>query len=222
GEFHSPRDYDGHGSHTASTAAGDYGVPMTVDGKDFGKFSGVAPAARVAMYKALWHKADGTASGNNSDINKAIDEAVGDGVDVGIGLGSAVPSSPLVLSTDAALSGADATSARLCFSKTWDPAHPEGFLDPAKVAGKIVVCDRGTSDRVDKSKAVKEAGGVGMVLANTSPNSLNVDFHSVPTVHVSDTDGAPIKAYVSGTANPTASLSASVKKIVEAPSVASF
>jgi hypothetical protein len=62
-----------------------------------------------------------------------------------------------------------------------------------------------------------------MVLANTSPNSLNADFHSVPTVHVSDTDGAAIKAYVSGTADPTASLSAGVKVTgTEAPSAASF
>ena len=49
-----------------------------------------------------------------------------------------------------------------------------------------MVCDRGTNDRVDKSLAVKEAGGVGMILANTSPNTLNADFHAVPTVHVND------------------------------------
>ena len=69
------------------------------------------------------------------------------------------------------------------------PGRPaRGVLDPAKVAGKIVVCDRGTNARVDKSLAVQEAGGVGMILANTSPNSLNADFHSVPTVHVDDVD----------------------------------
>ena len=35
---------------------------------------------------------------------------------------------------------------------------------PAKVAGKIVVCDRGVNPLVNKSLAVKEAGGIGMVL----------------------------------------------------------
>ena len=39
-------------------------------------------------------------------------------------------------------------------------------LDPAVVTGKIVVCDRGIYARVDKSYAVMEAGGIGMVLAN--------------------------------------------------------
>ena len=35
------------------------------------------------------------------------------------------------------------------------------------MTGKIVVCDRGVNDRVEKSAEVKQAGGVGMVLANT-------------------------------------------------------
>ena len=39
----------------------------------------------------------------------------------------------------------------------------------------------------DKSLAVKDAGGVGMVLVNPSPNSVNADFHFVPTVHLEDT-----------------------------------
>ena len=69
------------------------------------------------------------------------------------------------------------------------------MLDPAKVAGKIVVCDRGVNARINKSLAVKEAGGVGMILFNTADNSLNADFHFVPTVHVSHADGTAIKAY---------------------------
>ena len=70
------------------------------------------------------------------------------------------------------------------------------------------VCDRGVNARIDKSQEVKRAGGVGMVLTNTTPNSLNADLHFVPTVHVDDVAGAAIKAYVAATAAPTASLSA--------------
>ena len=69
------------------------------------------------------------------------------------------------------------------------------MLDPAKVAGKIVVCDRGVNARVNKSLAVQEAGGVGMILVNTSASSLNADFHFVPTVHLQSTDRAAVKAY---------------------------
>ena len=58
------------------------------------------------------------------------------------------------------------------------------MLDPAKVAGKIVVCQRGVTARVNKSLAVQQAGGVGMILFNSPDSSLNADFHFVPTVHV--------------------------------------
>src|SRR5262249_54785904 len=53
-EVASPRDINGHGSHTASTAAGDYNTPFEVDGNVLGNGSGMAPAARIAVYKALW------------------------------------------------------------------------------------------------------------------------------------------------------------------------
>ncbi|MFZ8346271.1 PA domain-containing protein, partial [Staphylococcus aureus] len=57
-------------------------------------------------------------------------------------------------------------------------------MDAAKAAGKIVVCDRGQNARIEKSQAVKEAGGVGMILVNVTPASVDNDFHAVPTVHI--------------------------------------
>ena len=47
-----------------------------------GNVSGMAPAARLAIYKALWNQPDGTASGATADLVSAIDDAVADGVDV--------------------------------------------------------------------------------------------------------------------------------------------
>ena len=73
-------------------------------------------------------------------------------------------------------------------------------LDAAKVAGKIVVCDRGVIDRVAKSAEVKRAGGVGMILANVTASSEDVDLHAVPTVHVNPPATQLIKDKV--TANP--------------------
>src|SRR5690606_16612562 len=64
----SPRDTNGHGSHTAGTAAGNHGVPMSVLGQDMGLGSGMAPAAHVAVYKALWQTADGNGSGTTSGL----------------------------------------------------------------------------------------------------------------------------------------------------------
>ncbi len=76
-DFDSARDHDGHGTHTASTAAGNAGVNATVLGVDRGVVSGIAPRAHIIAYKGL-----GNLGGFGSDLAAAIDQAVADGVDV--------------------------------------------------------------------------------------------------------------------------------------------
>ncbi|WP_246017231.1 S8 family serine peptidase [Micromonospora pisi] len=77
GELLSPRDMEGHGTHTASTAAGLPVDNVSIDGRNFGSVSGVAPDAQVAVYKVLWG-----GSGADADIIAGIDAAVADGVQV--------------------------------------------------------------------------------------------------------------------------------------------
>ena len=278
GEYASPRDGDSHGSHTASTAAGNARVPATVDGVDYGTITGVAPAAKIAAYKVCWSGPDPTVETDDgcatSDLVAAIDQAVADGVDVinySIGgsaaqttvsptdqafLGAAaagifvsasagnsgpgastldnaspwvttvaassIPtyeatvtlgdgkkyggasitvdrtagatplSGPLVSSTSVALAGA--ANANLCFA---------GSLDPTTAVGKIVVCERGSNDRVAKSAEVKRAGGIGMVLVNVVPGSTDLDSHSVPSVHLDAKYHDAVLAYAA-TAGATA------------------
>jgi subtilisin family serine protease len=76
-EFDSARDDDGHGTHTASTAAGNAGVEASIYGVPRGTVSGIAPRARIIAYKGL-----GNLGGFSSDLAAAIDQAVADGVDV--------------------------------------------------------------------------------------------------------------------------------------------
>ncbi|EEE54331.1 hypothetical protein OsJ_01304 [Oryza sativa Japonica Group] len=86
----SPRDAVGHGTHTASTAAGAVVPGAGYYGLARGAAKGGAPASRVAVYKAC--SLGGCAS---SAVLKAIDDAVGDGVDVvsiSIGMSSAFQS----------------------------------------------------------------------------------------------------------------------------------
>ena len=296
-EFMSVRDYNGHGTHTASTSGGNYGVKGTGPSAGFAPMSGIAPRARIAAYKALWSTQDAsTAGGQTADLVAAIDQAVADGVDVinysisgtltnfldpvevaylfaadagvfvaasagnsgpttgtvahpspwlttvaagthnrnGIGsvtlgnnvtyngasLATPVGPAPLIDATAAGVAGANATNLALCF--TAGDNGGTAVLDPAKVAGKIVVCDRGVNARVNKSLAVRNAGGVGMILTNTSPSSINADFHFVPTVHVQNTDRAAIKAYAA-TTGATAKINASTLTFTDpAPFTASF
>ncbi|WOL06491.1 subtilisin-like protease SBT2.5 [Canna indica] len=77
-DFPSPLDGDGHGSHTAAIAAGNNGIPVRMHGYEFGKASGMAPRARIAVYKALYRLFGGYVS----DVVAAIEQAVLDGVDV--------------------------------------------------------------------------------------------------------------------------------------------
>ncbi|HEY9078106.1 MAG TPA: S8 family serine peptidase [Anaerolineaceae bacterium] len=294
-EFNSARDYNGHGTHTSSTAGGNYGVQATGPAEVFGKISGIAPRARIAMYKALWSTQDAsTASGSTSDLVAAIDQAVADGVDVinysisgtqtnfldpaeisflyaaragvfvaasagnsgptvgtvahpspwittvaagthnrdgqgsvtlgdgstyaGASVATAVGPAPLIDSIAAGVPGADPARLALCYGA----ADGDVVLDPAKVAGKIVVCDRGVTARVNKSLAVQQAGGIGMILVNTSINSLNADFHFVPTVHLQSTDRPAVKAYAA-VAGATATINqATIVYNAAAPYTASF
>jgi hypothetical protein len=136
----------------------------------------------------------------------------------GASLASAPVTAPLVDSTAVGKAGADADQVALCYSS----ADGGNVLDPAKVAGKIVVCDRGVTGRTNKSLAVKEAGGVGMILTNPSDNSINADFHFVPTVHLNNDVRTAVKTYAA-TAGATATINKATLTTEEpAPFTASF
>lgn len=262
GEYTSPRDGDGHGSHTASTAAGNHDVPVTTAaGADLGTMSGVAPEARIAAYKVCWSGPDPSTTDDDGcssiDLVNAIEDATVDGVDVinySIGGGAAttvwnaediaflgaaaagvfvsasagnsgpdastldhaapwyttvaaasvpnyeatvalstgerlpggsvtvplgddaeVISGPFVYAGDIAAAGATSANAALCLP---------GTLDAAEAEGTIVLCDRGSNARAEKSEVVQAAGGIGMVLGNPTPNSVDLDDHAIPTIHI--------------------------------------
>uniref|UniRef100_M1AXP2 Serine protease n=1 Tax=Solanum tuberosum TaxID=4113 RepID=M1AXP2_SOLTU len=73
----SPIDDDGHGTHTASTAAGAFVRGANVYGNANGTAVGVAPLAHLAIYKAC----DSTGC-PSSNILAAMDAAIDDGVDI--------------------------------------------------------------------------------------------------------------------------------------------
>ena len=77
----------GHGTHTASISGGNSNNPVSIGGKLIGDATGMAPRARVAVYKACWaynipDRDYGPVTCYSSDTVAAIDRAVQDGVDV--------------------------------------------------------------------------------------------------------------------------------------------
>ncbi len=278
-EYDSARDDDGHGTHTASTSAGNSGVAAQIYGVPLGTVSGIAPRARVIAYKAL-----GNQGGFTSDLTAAIDQAVTDGVNVinysvgggasltggddiaylfaadagvlvatsagnsgpGAGTIGGPASVPWVTSVGAStqprffqatvrlgngrqFAGASVTagtgSLRLVdAASAGDDLCTPGALDPAKVRGKMVLCRRGVVGRAEKSFAVQQAGGAGMILYNNdNVDNLFTDNHWVPSVHLDQTAGLAVKSYIAGQRRPTARIIANQRSVwPSAPSMAVF
>ncbi|XP_028553849.1 cucumisin-like [Dendrobium catenatum] len=74
----SPRDSQGHGTHTASTAAGRLVANASLSGLAEGTARGGVPSARLAVYKVCW-KNQGC---SDVDILAGFDDAIADGVDI--------------------------------------------------------------------------------------------------------------------------------------------
>ncbi|KAK7295281.1 hypothetical protein RJT34_18187 [Clitoria ternatea] len=79
---HTARDFQGHGTHTLSTAGGNFVAGASVFGNmGNGTAKGGSPRARVAAYKVCWSPTD-PASCYGADVLAAIDQAISDGVDI--------------------------------------------------------------------------------------------------------------------------------------------
>ncbi|KAL3820811.1 hypothetical protein ACJIZ3_006716 [Penstemon smallii] len=269
--FNSPRDKDGHGSHTLSTAGGNFVPGANVQGVGNGTAKGGSPKARVASYKVCWPVVDG-GSCFYADILKGFETAIQDGVDVlsvslggkptyyftdGIAIGSfhavknglvvvagagnSGPSlgtvsnvAPWIITVGAStidrifqanvklhngviIKGTSLSKAlpHNKFYRLINAAHAKapnstvedailckpGTLDSNKVKGKIIVCLRGDTARIDKGLQALSAGAAGMILANdnSTGNEIIADVHILPSTHINYKDGQILFAYVNST-----------------------
>ena len=118
--------------------------------------------------------------------------------------------SPLILASNAGLPGADPAKLALCFgtADSTSAVPQAALLDPAKVAGKILVCDRGSNVLVNKSANGKAAGALGVVIANVVPTNDSIvnQPHTVSTVHLQVAEATKLKTFIASNRSAIAGL----------------
>ncbi|KVI01157.1 Peptidase S8/S53 domain-containing protein [Cynara cardunculus var. scolymus] len=289
-EKFSPRDHDGHGTHTSTTAAGSQVGNASLFGYASGTARGIAVHARVATYKVCWKLGC-----LGSDILAAMDKAISDGVDVlsmSIGGGSkpyyedsiaigAFKAMQMGVFVSCSAGNSGPAKASVANAAPWIMTVGAGTLDrdfpayvdlgngkrvtgvslysgngmgdgpvelvyqsgewnnnntrnlcltdslqPDLVRGKVVLCDRGVNPRTEKGMVVKQAGGIGMILANTaeSGEELVGDSHLLPAVAVGKKGGDEIREYLKREAKPRVVLrfGGTVLGVKPSPVVAAF
>lgn len=268
----SPLDDDGHGTHVAATAAGNFVKGANLFGSANGTASGIAPLAHLAIYKVCY------LSCSVSDILAGMDFAIEDGVDVlsisiggfsfsfydddmALGAFSAMEkgilvscsagnggpriisvhnSAPWILTVGASttdrkiratavLGNKEQFDGESSFQPTDFPptplplvyastvnrsdpfarsCDPESLNTTSLLVGKIVVCEFDLVALTEMGEAVKNAGGLAMIVVNiaTYANTTFSDAHVLPATHVSYADGLKIKTYINSTSTPTATI----------------
>lgn len=158
GEFASARDDSGHGTDVATVAAGNRNVAGQIRGNPIGTTAGMAPRARLAIYKVC-----GRSGCYDSDAIAAIEHAITDGVDV---LSIAFSGGGDPFNDPLALALLDAHEAGIFVAA---PAGNSGF---GNVAGRrepwTTVVGATRLDRAFVSTLVLRAGTVSTTLYGTS------------------------------------------------------
>jgi hypothetical protein len=263
--FHTARDSNGHGTHTASTAGGNIDTNVSVLGSPLPDIHGLAPGAWVMEYKVC-----GIQGCFDSDSAAAVGQAIVDGVKVinfsisggtdpfsdpvelafldayaanvfvsasagndGPGAGTVNHLSPWVATVAASTQTREFASTLTVHAGNGDTFTMDGAsitpgagpapivlsseapysntlctapAPPGTFTGKIVACQRGGNNRVDKGFNVLQGGAVGMVLYNPTLADVETDTHWLPAVHLAD--GTTFVAFMNSHAGETASFPA--------------
>ncbi|GAA0412453.1 peptidase S8 [Acrocarpospora corrugata] len=275
--YNSARDSNGHGTHTATTAAGGVVADATPLGISRGKIQGVSPASHVAVYKVC-----GAEGCFGSDTVQAIAQAILDGVQVinfsisgganpysdavelafldayaagvfvaasagnaGPGAGTTDHRGPwlttVAASTQkrtfestitftggptikgASITGGVSTAAPVVLASAPPYNDPLCLSTPPAglFTGKIVACERGVN-RVLKGFQVKQGGGVGMILYNSTPLDIMTDNHWLPTVHIDKPATDVLLAHLAATPGETATFTQGTKASWQRDSITTF
>ncbi|KAL4385701.1 hypothetical protein GQ457_15G028770 [Hibiscus cannabinus] len=169
----SVRDTEGHGSHTASTAAGNHVGNASFYGLAEGTARGGVPSARIAAYKVC----SGGCTADN--ILAGFDDAIADGVDVlTVSLGS--DRSSEFYDDPIAIGAFHAAEKGILVVQSAGNSGTRGPQSVASVAPWILTVAASTIDRLFIDRVVL---GNGKTLTGLSINSFSLNSKKVPLVY---------------------------------------
>ncbi|ESQ42488.1 hypothetical protein EUTSA_v10015939mg [Eutrema salsugineum] len=167
------RDTDGHGTHTASTAAGNVVADTSFFGLGNGTARGGVPASRIAAYKVC------DPTGCTSDyILSAFDDAIADGVDI-ISISLGVNSAPLYEHDTVAIGAFHAMAKGILTVHAAGNSGPEP-ASVVSVAPWILTVAASTTNRGFVTKVVL---GNGKTFVGKSVNSFDLKGKKYPLVY---------------------------------------
>ncbi|XP_019095865.1 PREDICTED: subtilisin-like protease SBT4.13 isoform X1 [Camelina sativa] len=167
------RDTEGHGTHTASTAAGNAVVDTSFFGIGNGTARGGVPASRIAAYKVC------TETGCSSDaLLSAFDDAIADGVDlITISIGD--KSAPMFERDPIAIGAFHARAKGILTVNSGGNSGPDP-TSVSSVAPWILTVAASTTNRGFVTKVVL---GNGKTLVGKSVNSFDMKGKKYPLVY---------------------------------------
>ncbi|XP_020588217.1 LOW QUALITY PROTEIN: cucumisin-like [Phalaenopsis equestris] len=170
-EIPSPRDSEGHGTHTSSTAAGRLVPNASLAGIAEGTARGGVPSARIAVYKVCWSGC------SDVDILAAFDDAIADGVDIisiSIGGGGAAN----YFEDPIAIASFHAIKNNILTSSSAGNSGPESY-SLENYAPWLLTVAGGTTDRKDRCIAKL---GNGVEFQGMAVNTYGLDGDMYPLI----------------------------------------
>ncbi|XP_047182022.1 cucumisin, partial [Vigna umbellata] len=174
-ELISPRDSDGHGTHCASTAAGNSVEFASFFGLASGTARGGVPSARIAVYKPCW-----SSGCDDADILQAFDEAIEDGVDIiSISLGPRIVEHNDYFNDIYAIGSFHAMKKGILTSTSAGNTGPEFYTISKNAPWTLSVA----ASTIDRKFFTSVQLGDGTVYQGVSINSFDMKNESFPLIY---------------------------------------
>uniref|UniRef100_A0A2N9FU67 Peptidase S8/S53 domain-containing protein n=1 Tax=Fagus sylvatica TaxID=28930 RepID=A0A2N9FU67_FAGSY len=201
-DYDSTRDFMGHGTHTASTAVGNHVLGVSHFGYAKGTARGVAPHARLAVYKVGW--ATDTELTAGTDVLAGMEQAISDGVDImSLSIGINQTSYFTDYIAKGAISAIEKGIFVVCSAGNMSKAIcNDTALDRNEVVGKVVLCDSNNLNVSQQIIEVERAGAYAAIFFTDISLSLFPQEYSIPSLILTNASGTLVKEYVTRVKNP--------------------